>query len=139
MKHLLKGAAAACWLLLMPGCSDQKTEESQQDDQPLPVPVVELQAQPATLNRDYVTVMEAVRHVELRAKARGFLERIYVDEGSRVRRGQLLFQINAAEYQAEEDRAEAARKIAIAGVKTAEVEVARVQTLVEKNLSLIHI
>lgn len=134
MKRFSQAVALAIALLGAASCADNKPDASQQEQMPLQVPVVTLGLQPATLNREYVTAMEAVRHVELRARARGFLERIFVDEGSHVRKGQLLFQINAAEYRAEADRAEASRKIAVAGVKTAEVEVARVRTLVDKNI-----
>ena len=45
------------------------------------------------ITKDYVSQIQSSRHIELRAQERGYLQKIYVDEGAFVKEGQLLFQI----------------------------------------------
>ncbi|CCH51254.1 membrane fusion protein [Fibrisoma limi BUZ 3] len=115
------------------GCTSNE-EKSEQTAEKLAVPVVQLTRQPTTLQREYVSSLEAVRNVEIRARVSGFLEKIHVDEGQAVRKGQLLFNLNGAEYQSEADRARASLKSAVASEKTAAVEVDRVKLLVDKKI-----
>jgi membrane fusion protein (multidrug efflux system) len=119
--------------LLAVGCADRKPDADQSDEK-LTLPVVALKRQNTALHREYVSTLEAVQNVEIRARVSGFLEKIHVDEGQPVRQGQLLFTLNAAEYRAETDKAKAAYKNAVANAKTAEVEVERVKLLIAKNV-----
>lgn len=98
------------------------------------LPVVEIILKDTTLHRSYVADIQAIQNVELRARVQGFLERIYVDEGQEVKKGQLLFKINDEEYKAELAKAKANLKSAIAEAKAADLEVDRVRVLVEKNV-----
>lgn len=120
--------------LLLVGCATGDKAQSEKTDEKLTLPVVQLRQQPTTLHREYVSTLEAVRNVEIRARVSGFIEKIHVDEGQSVRQGQLLFTINGAEYRTEADKARAALRNAVAGAKTAEVEVGRVKLLVNKNI-----
>ncbi|QKZ14303.1 efflux RND transporter periplasmic adaptor subunit [Spirosoma sp. KUDC1026] len=119
--------------LLAVGCTDRKTG-AEQPDEKLTLPVVAIKRHNTALHREYVSTLEAVQNVEIRARVSGFLEKIHVDEGQPVRRGQLLFTLNAAEYRAEVDKAKAAYKNAVANARTAEVEVERVKLLIAKNI-----
>nr|WP_214447794.1 efflux RND transporter periplasmic adaptor subunit [Flavihumibacter rivuli] len=56
---------------------------------------------------DYVCQIQSFQHIEIRAMEKGYLQKIYVDEGQFVRKGQLLFQIMPMLYQAEFQKAEA--------------------------------
>ncbi|WPP49464.1 efflux RND transporter periplasmic adaptor subunit [Catalinimonas niigatensis] len=87
-----------------------------------------------TLHYSYVADVQAVQNVELRARVQGFLEKVYVDEGQEVKKGQLLFKINDEEYKAELAKAKANLKSAIAEAKAAELEVDRLRVLVDKNV-----
>src|SRR5690606_9473924 len=82
----------------------------------------------------YIADIQAVKNVELRSRLTGFLERIYVDEGASVRKGQILFKINDAEYSADLARAEAALNNAVADAKTVELEKQRTELLVNKKI-----
>jgi len=57
--------------------------------------------------RDYVCQIHSISHIELRALERGYLEKIYVDEGQFVKKGQLMFQIMPLLYNAEKQKAKA--------------------------------
>jgi membrane fusion protein (multidrug efflux system) len=78
--------------------------------------------------------VQAVRNVELRARVPGFLEKIYVDEGQEVKKGQPLFQLNAEEYKVELAKADAILNDAIAEAKASALEVERVAILVDKKI-----
>ena len=60
-----------------------------------------------TVSKDYVCQIKSIQHIELRALERGYLEKVFVDEGKFVRKGQLLFQIMPLLYNAELQKAEA--------------------------------
>lgn len=59
------------------------------------------------VTRNYVCQIHSFQHIELRALERGYLEKIYVDEGQFVKKGQLMFQIMPRLNQAELQRAQA--------------------------------
>ena len=77
--------------------------------------------------KDYVAEIQSVQNVEIRAKVKGFIEKIYVDEGQKVKAGQLLFTIRPREYEAELLKTKAE-------VRKAEVELQNTKVLVEKNI-----
>ena len=62
-----------------------------------------------TITQEYVCRIRSCRHVEIRSLASGYLEPIAIQEGQRVRSGDLLFRIFPAAHQArlEAERAEA--------------------------------
>lgn len=57
--------------------------------------------------KDYVCQIRAIRHIELRALERGYLQDIFVDEGQLVHKGQKMFQIMPKLYEAELQKAQA--------------------------------
>ncbi|MHB1278859.1 MAG: efflux RND transporter periplasmic adaptor subunit [Bacteroidia bacterium] len=57
--------------------------------------------------KEYVSQIRAIQHIELRALESGYLEKIYVDEGQFVRKGELMFQILPIQYKAELQKAQA--------------------------------
>ena len=94
-----------------------------------------------TINKEYVCQIHAYQHIELRALEKGYLQKVFVDEGERVKKGQLLFQIQPIIYEAEVNSAqsqmnseESEVKSAAAEVEFAKVEFANVQALADKNI-----
>jgi RND family efflux transporter MFP subunit len=98
------------------------------------LPVVEVIQKDTILQTDYVADIQAVKNVEVRARVQGFLEKILVDEGHEVKKGQPMFQINDLEYKTELAKAKAAVSNAMAEAKAAELELGRTKILVEKNV-----
>ena len=45
------------------------------------------------INKEFVSQIRSERNIEIRAQEKGFLEKIYVDEGQMVKAGQPLFRI----------------------------------------------
>lgn len=84
--------------------------------------------------REFVANINAVSYVEVRSRVKGYVEKMHVDEGQRVKQGQLLFSISSLEYQKELQKAFAAHKSALADLKAAEVELSQVTSLTEKSI-----
>ena len=59
---------------------------------------------------DYVGRVRAQQFVEVRARVEGFLEQMLFEEGTQVKRNQVLFIINQDQYQAKVDKARAQLK-----------------------------
>lgn len=80
-----------------------------------------------TVTREYVCQIRSVQHIELRALEKGYLEKIYVDEGQFVKKGQLMFQIMPLIYNAELQKAQAEANFA-------DIEYQNTKQLAEKNV-----
>ena len=97
-------------------------------------PVIEVVASDTILHRDYVADIKAIQNVELRARVQGFLEKVNVDEGQEVKKGQILFKTNEQEYKAELAKAKANLESAKAEAKVIEFEVERLKIMVDNNV-----
>jgi membrane fusion protein (multidrug efflux system) len=95
------------------------------------VPVVESQVTPTF---EFVGRTVAVESVDLRARVQGFLESRNFEEGAEVKKGDLLFVIERAPYQAAVDQAAAALARAQATLVNARSEVKRLRPLQKKEL-----
>lgn len=118
-------------VIAIAGCQSQavETQETIQE-----LPVIEVATRDTVLHQHYVASIEAIKNVEIRARVQGFLNKIFVDEGEEVKKGQLLFQIDPNEFEIEVSKAKANVSNSIAEAKTAEVELSRVKTLLAKNI-----
>ena len=114
------------------GCTSYGQQEVKQDT--LQLPVMTLTGKDTTLQTAYVADIQAVKNVEIRARVKGFLEEIYVDEGKLVKKGQLLFKINDDEYKTSLSKARAALQNAEAAARATQLEVERVQLLVDRHV-----
>lgn len=127
MKYLI--AAAVC-VALLGSCQEAPSGVAASDNFPVTSPL----RVDTSYTVDYVAEITSVQNIELRSRVRGYIERVYVDEGKHVNAGQLLFTIGSQEYQEEVLKANANLKSAIADAKTAELDYENVKILVEKNI-----
>lgn len=133
--QLLKTALLALPVsLLLFGCGDKKQQGDQGPAGPSVYKVLTLQPRSATLNAVYPASIQGLQNIEIRPKVDGFVEGIYVDEGTLVKKGQLLFKIKAPQYEQEVRTAEAGIQTAQADVNTASLQVNKVKPLVEKDI-----
>ena len=65
-----------------------------------------------SITKDYVCQIHSIRHIELRALEKGYLQHIYVDEGQHVSKGQQMFHIMPNVYQADLQKAKAEAEVA---------------------------
>jgi multidrug efflux system membrane fusion protein len=75
--------------------------------QAMPVPVVGVVKKTIPIYLEYAARTEAIRNVTLRAKASGYLQAQPVSDGTDVKAGDLLYRIEASDYQAALDQAKA--------------------------------
>ena len=101
---------------------------------PAPYKVAAVYNGPATMVYIYPATIQGEQDIEIRPKVDGYIEKIFVDEGAVVHKGQPLFQLRNPQYDAALRSAEAAVKIAEANVLTAQMNVEKVKPLVEKNI-----
>ena len=77
--------------------------------------------------KEYVCQIRAIRHIELRALEKGYLQDYYVDEGKSVKQGTLMFQILPIMYKADVQKAQAEMNFA-------EVEYMTTKALADSNV-----
>ena len=116
----------------MAGCAAKGNKPATTEEMELPV--LQIDARDTLLRRTYVANINAFQNIELRAKVPGYLDRILVDEGKFVKKGQALFALNDAEFKFQLSEASAVLASARAEVKMAQVELTRVEGLVNKNI-----
>lgn len=97
-------------------------------------PVVTLQSTEADLTTSYPATIKGVQDIEIRAKIAGHITRVLVDEGDFVRAGQALFQIDATQYQAAVNSAEAQVRVIQTNIATQELTVENKKNLLEKKI-----
>ncbi|NOW94234.1 efflux RND transporter periplasmic adaptor subunit [Mucilaginibacter sp. SG564] len=116
------------------GNKNKQAAGGQEGAQVLDYKVLTLQPRSATLNVDYPASIQGQQNIEIRPKVDGYVEKIYVDEGSIVKKGQLLFKINAPQYEQDVRTAQAGIKTAEADLSLAKMQVNKVKPLVEKDI-----
>lgn len=119
--------------LSVSGCVSKARNNSAQEE-PLQLPVLTLNTRDTVVSTAYVADIQAIKNIEIRTRVRGFLEKIYVDEGQPVKKGQLLFKLNDEEFKIMLSKARAALSNATADTKATALEVDRVKLLVNKNV-----
>jgi RND family efflux transporter MFP subunit len=82
---------------------------------------------------DFTGRIEAAQSVDIKARVSGYLTAIYFKEGSAVKRGDLLFEIDPRPYRAELDKADANLVLSQAQLKLAMTQVERVKALLQKG------
>ena len=96
--------AAAAMLLITSACGNTSKVSAAQ--KPLEVLVAEAQQKDVPLYREWIGTVDGFVNAEIKAQVPGYLVKQEYTEGSFVRQGQLLFQIDPRPFQAELDQAE---------------------------------
>jgi membrane fusion protein (multidrug efflux system) len=112
-----------CALLCYTGCQSKHEEKEEETKFMVTSPLIK----DTLITRDYVCQIHSIQHIELRALEKGYLQKIFVDEGQHVKQGQLMFQIMPMLYQAELQKAQAEANFA-------EIEYQNTSSLADKNV-----
>ena len=112
-------------IVILASCG--KKQEQAPAQGPASFPVQTVANQDAVVYQEYTANLEGQQNVEIRPKVNGFIQKIYVDEGQVVKKGQILFKL---ETQTQNQDAAAAQ----ANVKAAQVEVDRLKPLVDRKI-----
>ena len=100
---------------------------------PTPVTVVEVKPESTPATFEFTGKTASSRQVEINARVEGYLEKIAYTEGSLVKDGQLLFQLDPKPFQAALDSAKANLAQQEAQLTKARQTLARVRPLAKQN------
>jgi membrane fusion protein (multidrug efflux system) len=132
-RTLRSGLLGAGVLLLVAACG-KGAPPAQQQPPPAEVGVVTAQAQDVPLTRDLVGRLSATRTADVRARIAGVLQKRVYTEGSDVKEGQLLFQIDPAPLQAALNAQQANLAAAQATYQNNHVAAERARSIASKGL-----
>lgn len=126
-------ASLAVLALLLTACDPQSQNKTGRPPMapmgPLEVNVLTIQTTPVTLTQDLPGRISAFRVAEVRARVNGIVLKRLFEEGSDVKAGQTLYEINPAPYQTELDRATATLAHAQASLTAAKLKEERLHAL----------
>jgi membrane fusion protein, multidrug efflux system len=123
--------------VVLAACGNKKEQDAAAENAavpPQPYPVFKVIQQNAILQTDYPATLQGEQNIEIRPRIDGYVEQIYVDEGQAVKKGQLLFRINAPQYLQQLNNAAAAVSSAEADVNTADLQVKKTRPLVDQDI-----
>jgi len=112
-------------LMCITSCKNKQSETAA--DQIKSFPVAILSVQDVELQSTYPAVLKGQEDIDIKSRVDGYIDAIYVDEGSIVKKGQPLFKINSpSSVQLIEN--------AKANYNTAQLDVERIRPLAEKGI-----
>ncbi|WCO00870.1 efflux RND transporter periplasmic adaptor subunit [Psychroserpens ponticola] len=113
--------------LVIVSCGNSEQKQTIAEAPPAPFPITKIQSKTVTGYTEYPVTIEGIVNSDVRAKTSGYVEKVYVDEGQKVSKGQLLFKLETQSLSQDADAAKAL-------VNVAQVEVNKLIPLVEKNI-----
>lgn len=129
LKKIVFGAIALAVITMSCSRSSDRPVEGPQE-----LKTMVLTEQDVELETIYPVTIKGQEDIEIRPRIDGFIDAIYVDEGSVVRKGQSLFKINSPSAEQGYTTALAAVSSADAQVKTAQLNVDRIAPLAKEGI-----
>jgi membrane fusion protein (multidrug efflux system) len=129
MKHtkLIILLALSSFLLILNCTNKQENNVALNQAPPAAFPVSQMQPKTVTGYQEYPTSIEGLINTAVSPKTSGYIQKVFVDEGQKVKKGQVLFQL---ETQSLSQDAGAAK----ARINVTQIEVDKLIPLVEKNI-----
>lgn len=97
-------------------------------------PVLTVDTSSALIHLDFAAELQSAQVVEIRPRVSGYIDRVAVREGARVRKGELLFKVNPDDLYEQLNAARAIVDGANATADNAKLEVQKLTPLVEKGI-----
>ena len=110
-------------IMIFASCSEQVAEKEKEATFSVTSPI----QMDTTIYKEYVAQIHSANHIELRSQEKGYLQKIFVDEGQFVKKGQLMFKLMPAIYEAEVSKAKAE-------LNFAEIEYKNTKGLADNNV-----
>lgn len=129
---LILGVLSAVSAGVLAGAGDDATDPIAAA-QPPEVTVSEVLIQEVHEWDEFTGRLESPETVEVRPRVSGYIESVHFDEGARIAKGDLLFQIDARPFRAEVNRLTAERNRALAQLELARTNSRRAERLFEQN------
>ncbi|TXD53900.1 MULTISPECIES: efflux RND transporter periplasmic adaptor subunit [unclassified Polaribacter] len=110
-------------------CGNKQESQNTASAKPsaMSLPVIQIPTKTVTTYTEYPTSIQGIINSEVRAKITGYITDVLVDEGRKVKKGQILFKLETASMTQDAAAAKA-------NINAAQVEVDKLKPLVEKNI-----
>jgi membrane fusion protein (multidrug efflux system) len=132
--NLLTGIPMISVLITLHSCNNTGAGAGYLAPPPPTLPVISVTERPFTTYREYTASLEGSNDIEIRPQVNGYIEKIFVDEGAFVRKGQPLFKINDQPYIEALNNANASLAVAKANQASAEINVNKLEPLVQNQV-----
>ncbi|WP_166959483.1 efflux RND transporter periplasmic adaptor subunit [Yeosuana marina] len=123
----LKPILTICLAVLLSSCGNKQENQQAPQRPPATFPVAQIKPKTITGYQEYPTNIEGIINSNVRAKVSGYIQKVFVDEGQKVKKGQTLFKLETQSLSQDADAAKAR-------INVAQVEVNKLIPLVEKNI-----
>ena len=130
VKKLLPMIVLAVSASLMSSCGNKQGGLPQSNE----YPVITIQSTNSEMSSSYPATIRGKQDIEIRPKISGFITKLCVDEGSVVRKGQVLFTVDNVQNRAVLDQAEASLNSAKSALATAELTYNNKKELYNQNI-----
>ncbi|RZK12352.1 MAG: efflux RND transporter periplasmic adaptor subunit [Flavobacterium sp.] len=119
-------------VLTLIGCSDKSQAPMAVAIPQLPVQAIQVAS--AVTDAEYPAAIQGTVDVEIRPQVSGNLDKVFVDEGAYVTKGQTLFKINEQPYREQLNNALASLHAAEAALINAQLEIDKLTPLVQNKV-----
>ncbi len=131
---VLLGLAAIAVFALYSTAGHSRAKPPAAAQPPLPqVQVAEVIHRPLREWQEFSGRLQAPNTVEVRPRVSGYVDRVVFTDGARVKKGQLLFQIDPRPFQAEVERLVAERARSVSDLELAKANRARAERLISAH------
>jgi len=127
--YYLKISSVIILILAIASCAEQEKQATA----PPKIPVVEVIQKDVPIYRQFVGQVYGNADIPIRARVAGFLEGIHFDEGLKVKKGQLLYNIDPSEFQSKVATQESYLAEAKTGLAKSKSDLDRIKPLAEIN------
>jgi membrane fusion protein, multidrug efflux system len=128
---VLLGLASVAVFILYSGAGHSRAKPQTAAPAALPqVEVAEVIHRPLREWQEFSGRLQAVNIVDVRPRVSGYIDRVAFTDGARVKKGQLLFQIDPRPFQAEVERLAAERTRSVSDLELAKANRARAERLI---------
>jgi multidrug efflux system membrane fusion protein len=131
---VLVGLAAIAVFVLYSNSGHSRAKPPAAAQPALPqVEVAEVIHRPLREWQEFTGRLQAVNTVDVRPRVSGYVDRVAFTDGARVKKGQLLFQIDPRPFQAEVERLVAERSRSVSDLELAKANRARAERLISAH------
>lgn len=124
----------AAFAVAITGCKKGGDQAAMMQQQAPTIEVMTVEPGTSELSNVFPAVIKGKTDIQIRPQVSGFITKVCVDEGQKVRKGQTLFIIDQVQYQAAVSQAKAAVLSAKAAVNTAKTQEANQRMLFDKGI-----
>ena len=133
-KYLNTGILVLLAIVALESCSSPAANGGYAAMPPAILPVFSVSNRPFTTFREYTASLEGSNDIEIRPQVSGYIEKIFVDEGAFVKKGQPIFKINDQPYREAYNNASASLAVAKANQSSAEINMNKLEPLVQNQV-----